>query len=436
MAATPNGEYIVVLAGNGFVYLYDSLADEFVQGRQVFTNPIQGFYGPVAAGPRGQYFLANGTILNQALTPVANAGSVGVPGPVRPGETPATTGRPISAVAQVGATTFVRFSQPFRANANAALTATDVSAVELVDVNTGQTLRTTTTLEGPISTAVGTQRVNLDGRTLAVDAAGSTVYALTTSGLSISTLDAPNVADRPVPNPNGIVSISSYVPAMAPGSLISIFGRNLADSGTASTTPLPTLLGGACVTLNNQPLPLLMTSSGQINAQIPPEMAAGRYNLIVRGVDKKAASTAQSITIAKYAPSVIADPASKMAAVYHDDGRPVTKDSPAKRDEPLVLYATGLGLTKGGKVTAGSPAPSSPLAVTDDVNVFFGDPRIKEAGIIVDWSGLTPGFIGVYQVNLRVPGAHLRGNALPVTLRIGGIDSQKTGPAVPVIAVD
>jgi uncharacterized protein (TIGR03437 family) len=271
---------------------------------------------------------------------------------------------------------------------------------------------------------------------MAVDASGSTVYALTTSGLSIASLDPPNLADRPVPNPNGIVSISSYVPAMAPGSLISIFGRNLADSGTFSSTPLPMLLGGACVTLNNQPLPLLMTSSGQINAQIPPETTAGRYTLVIRGIDKKSASTAQPVTVAKYAPSIFADPVSKMAAVFHQDGSPVTKDSPAKRDEPLVLYATGLGPTKGGRVTAGVPAPSSPLAITDDVNVFFGDPRIKEAGIIVDWSGLTPGFIGVYQVNLRVPGAHLRGDALQVTLRIGGIDSQKTGPVVPVIAVD
>ena len=436
MAASPNGEYIVVLAGNGFVYLYDSLADEFVQGRQVFTNPIQGFFGPVSAGPRGQYYLANGVILNQSLTPTGTAGTVLLPGPVRPGVTPPTTARPVSAVSQATGSTFVRFSQPVRANAAAALTSTDVPTVELVDANTGQTLRTAATLEGPISTAVGNQRVNLDGRTMAVDAAGTTVYALTTSGLSITTLDAPNFASRPLPAPNGTVAISSYLPAIAPGSLISIFGQNLAADGVFSSTPLPTILGGTCVTLNNQPLPLLMSSTGQINAQIPPEIAAGRYALVVRALDKKSASIIQNINVGKYAPAVFADPTSKMAAVYHQNGQPVTTDDPAKRDEPLVLYASGLGPTKGGKVTSGVPSPSDPLAVTDAVNLFFGDPRIKEAGIIVDWSGLAPGLIGVYQVNLRVPGDHLRGDALPVTLRIGGIDSQKTGPAVPVIAVD
>ncbi len=59
MAATPNGEFAILLAGNGTVYLYDALSDEFVQSRVLFSNPIQGYYGPVSAGPRGQYFVVN-----------------------------------------------------------------------------------------------------------------------------------------------------------------------------------------------------------------------------------------------------------------------------------------------------------------------------------------------------------------------------------------
>jgi hypothetical protein len=114
----------------------------------------------------------------------------------------------------------------------------------------------------------------------------------------------------------------------------------------------------------------------------------------------------------------------------------VTKDSPANRDEHLTLYATGLGPTHGGAVHSGQPSPQEPLAVTDPVEMFFGNPKIKEAAVIVDWSGLTPGFIGVYQVNLRVPGAHIKGDALPVTLRVGGVDSQSTGPVVPIISVN
>jgi uncharacterized protein (TIGR03437 family) len=190
------------------------------------------------------------------------------------------------------------------------------------------------------------------------------------------------------------------------------------------------------VTLNNSPLPLFATSSGQINAQIPPGLAAGNYPLMIRSIDKKIASVQSTVTVSKYSPAVLVDPVSNQVALFHKDGKAVTKDNPAKRDEPLVLYALGLGPTKGGAVTSGNASPTSPLAVTDTVEVFFGNPSIKEAGIIVDWSGLTPGYIGLYQINLRVPGAHISGNDLPVTVKIGNISSPTTGPLIPKVSVD
>ena len=419
MVATPGGEYILLLAGNGMAHLYDASADEFVQSRQVFANPIQGFYGPLAAGPQGRYYLANGLILNQALTPTGLASA-----------------RPVSAVYPVSLNQFVRFVQPVRANASALLQPGDSPTAELVDVNTGSTLRSTPLLEGPINTVIGTARANVNGRTMVFDQASNTIYAITTSGLSIAALDPVNPADRPVVSANGIVSVSSYLPAFAPGSLISIFGRNLGSSESFTSTPLPTTLGNTCVTLNNNPLPLLMTSAGQINAQIPPELAVGRYPLVVRSLERKAASAATQIQVTRYAPGIFTMGEDGQPALFHKDGRLVTKDRPAKRDESLVMYATGLGVTKGGRVTSGNPSPSEPLAITDPVSVFFGNPSINEAGIIVEWSGLAPGYIGLYQINLRVPGARIRGDNLPMTLRIGGVESQKTGPAVPVVSVD
>jgi uncharacterized protein (TIGR03437 family) len=94
-----------------------------------------------------------------------------------------------------------------------------------------------------------------------------------------------------------------------------------------------------------------------------------------------------------------------------------------------------MGTTVGGKVTAGSPAPLSPLAVTGPVNLYFGNPLIKQAGIIVDWSGLKPGYIGVYEIHARIPGDHINGDALPVTLKIGGITNSTTGPTAPKVWV-
>ena len=432
MAATPNGEYIILVAGanNTMAYLYDALTDEYVVARQLVSGQAQGFLGPVTAGPRGQYYVVNGMLLNQSLTPTAQPPTVQIP--ARAGQT-TTMNRPVAGVAPVGTTTYARFMQPLLTSATAL--PSELPAVELVDANTGAVLRSAPALEAPLSTVVGGGRAFINGRTMAIDPSGQAAYVLTASGLSIVPLDQPRV-DRPAVNRNGVVNMASYTTGVAPGGLISIFGQSLAAAETAGAVPLPSILGAACVTVNNRPLPLLMASPTQVNAQLPPDLAAGRYSLVVRAVDRKTASAAYSLTVSKYAPAVFVDPVSGQAAIYHPNGEPVTRDRPAKRDQMVILYATGLGATKGGRVTAGMPAPAEPLAVTDPVKVFFGDPSWQQSEMIVEWSGLTPGAIGVYQINVRVPGFRMRGDELPVTVRIGGVDSPASAPVVPKVAVE
>lgn len=184
MAATPGGEYAVLLGGNGTAYLFDALADDFVLSQAVATTPIRGYYGPVAAGPRGQCFVVNGSILNSSLTPISSAGIAGG----FPGMATTSSTRPIAAVAAAGASTIARFVQPARASATAVLT--ESPTVELVDVTTGMPRGSALALEGPLASQVGNQRVNVNGRTMAVDSSGTTAYVLTTSGLSIVPLGA------------------------------------------------------------------------------------------------------------------------------------------------------------------------------------------------------------------------------------------------------
>jgi uncharacterized protein (TIGR03437 family) len=443
MVATPNGEYILLLAGDGNAYLYDAMVDEFVVNRQLFTrattgsspvNTIQGLYGAVAAGPRGQYFLANGLILNQSLTAMGSVSTV--PGPAGRGGQQQTFVRPVAAVAPAGTTTFARFTQPVRFTANAALT--EAPLVEVVDVRTGATLRSVPAVEGPLQSTTGptSPQTAISGRTMALDPSGTTAYVLTASGLSIVPLEAPARSDQPQINPRGLVSTASYLPNVAPGQLVSLFGRNLGSQAIAATSPLPTLLGGVCITGNNRPLPLILTSPQQINAQIPPEFAPGRYTVLVRSISQNSASMSYALTVSKYAPAVFVDPHSGQAAIYHADGSPVTKEHPARRDERLVIYGTGLGVTKGGRVTAGAPAPADPPALTEKVQLFFGRSDYREAEMIVEWSGLVAGLVGVNQINVYVPGDRLRGDALPVTVRIGGVDSPQTGPVPPRVAVE
>jgi uncharacterized protein (TIGR03437 family) len=353
-------------------------------------------------------------LLNQALVQVASSSGL------------------ISAVTANGASSYAIYSTP--ASSANALPTTQPS-VQVLNANTGNPTLQIPALEGPISQATAAARVPIAGRTMAINSTGTVAYVITTSGLSIINLTAVPASARPLPNQRGTVNLGSYQTAIAPNGLISIFGQNLASSAVATGTPLPLILGGTCVTLNNIALPLFMTSAAQINAQIPPGTAAGSFPLVVRSIANQAASASQQITISKFAPAVLVD-ASGQILLYHADGSFVNKMNPANRDEPLVMYAVGLGATTGGAVTSGNPSPTNPLAVSPTAAVYFGDPSWVQAAIIVDFAGLAPGMIGIYQLNLRVPGFHISGDSLVVTITAGGVSSPSTGPVVPQVSVN
>jgi uncharacterized protein (TIGR03437 family) len=417
MAATPAGEYVLLTTAAGVAYLYDATLDDFVTDKQVLTGTqITGYTGPVAAGPAGAYYVMNGVLLNSNLETVNGTTGSGA----------------VSAVAAASATSYAYFTP-------VAATSTTAPAVSLADARTGSATAQFSAIEGPLTqtATIGPAggRTLTSGRTMAIDSTGAAAYMISVSGLSVIPLTTVPAAQRPVVSRGGAVNLASYQSAVAVNGLLSIFGSNLGSSAQAATVPLPTTLGGTCVTLNNAPLPLFVTSSGQINAQIPPNLAAGSYPLVVHSIANQSASTSQNITISKVAPAVFVD-GSGNALLYHADGSQVTQNHSATRDEPLTMYATGLGATTGGPVTTGMPSPSSPLAVVGGVQVFFGDPSYTQAAIIVDWAGLAPGLIGVYQLNLRIPGFHINGNALPITLRVGTVNSPTTGVVVPTVSVN
>jgi uncharacterized protein (TIGR03437 family) len=417
MAATPAGEYILLTTTAGVAYLYDATLDDFVTDKQVLTGTqISGYIGPVAAGPGGAYYLMNGVLLDSNLETVNGTTGSGA----------------ASAVAPATATSYAYFTP-------VAATSTTAPAVSLADARTGSAASQFSALEGPLTQTAtigpGGGRTLTSGRTMAVDPTGASAYMISVSGLSIIPLTTIPAAQKPVVSRGGAVNLASYQSAVAVNGLLSIFGSNLGSSAQAAAVPLPTILGGTCVTLNNVPLPLFVTTAGQLNAQIPPNTAAGTYPLVIHSIANQAASTSQNITVSKVAPAVFVD-GSGNALLFHADGSQVTSNNPATRDEPLTMYATGLGATTGGTVTTGMPSPSSPLAVVSGVQVFFGNPSYTQAAIIVDWAGLAPGLIGVYQLNLRIPGFHINGDALPITLRVGTVNSPTTGVVVPTVSVN
>src|SRR5579863_3635479 len=73
-----------------------------------------------------------------------------------------------------------------------------------------------------------------------------------------------------------VTDAASFGPRVAPGSLATIFGSNLAGSAAhAPGFPLPTSLNGTTVFVNGSPVPLAYVSAAQINFQVPRALAAG-----------------------------------------------------------------------------------------------------------------------------------------------------------------
>ncbi len=236
----------------------------------------------------------------------------------------------------------------------------------------------------------------------------------------------------PVMNSAGIVSAASYKPAaVAPGSFISIFGANLAAGLTSSPKlPLETALGGTSALMGDQLLPLQFTSTGQINAIVPYGMPVNAtQQLLIQ--QNNAYSLPASMTIAVAQPAIFTQDQSGQGAGIIVVVKPdqtqflATPASPASAGDALVIYCAGLGEVSP-PVAAGSAAPPSTLSST--VNATTAKIGGQSAQVL--FSGLAPGFAGLYQVNVLVPVGVAAGANVPVILTVGGISSPPVTVAI------
>ena len=192
--------------------------------------------------------------------------------------------------------------------------------------------------------------------------------------------------------------------ALSPGGIAQIYGTNFSSSAQAAATiPLPGSLAGTTVTIGGLTAPLFYVSPGQINAQVPFELAAGKtYQITV--ANAQGTSSAVSLPLIAAAPGIAAYASGALIA-QHTDGSLVSAGSPAKSGEVVVLYLAGLGLTSDPG-PSGTASPGNPLQSpqTPAVLLLNGKP------VPTLFTGLTPGLVGLYQVNFQVPQGTPDGN--------------------------
>jgi uncharacterized protein (TIGR03437 family) len=210
---------------------------------------------------------------------------------------------------------------------------------------------------------------------------------------------------------SGVVNAVSYaVGAIAPGELIAIGGANLGPTtGVISTaTALPLTLGGAQITINDQPIPLYFVSSTLVAGVVPyqaipgnPAVIGGQVTIkaIYNGITSNGLVTnLTSSSPALFSGSSGTSPLLTVKAI-NQDGTTNSSASPAAVGSYVTLYASGLGPVTPTGFAAGTRAPNTPLYTT--VTPTFASITGQSATVL--FAGLAPGTISSYQVNIQVP---------------------------------
>jgi uncharacterized protein (TIGR03437 family) len=250
-------------------------------------------------------------------------------------------------------------------------------------------------------------------------------------------------------NKTASVSAASYAAAVAPGAILSAFGGGISAAGNisavATTLPLPTALSGVSVRVNGVAAPLFFagvtqsTGGFQINYQLPYETQPGVA--FVEVFYSGARVTTEFLSVAATAPSVFtlnASGAGQAAALNQDfslNGDPSQNPAarPAARGSVLILYANGQGAQFVDVATGQSlDPPVSGASSSGKLYVTRGAPTatIGGAPAAIEFSGLTPGFVGLWQLNLRVPQNAPTGNAVPLVINQNGKTSATVTVAV------
>jgi uncharacterized protein (TIGR03437 family) len=257
---------------------------------------------------------------------------------------------------------------------------------------------------------------------------GAAVLDFAATGADANVL-AGTVTSPPKPLPvlsnGGAVNAASFASglALAPGSIVALFGSNLAAAATgAPAIPLPKSLGNVSVTVNGVAAPLFYVSSGQLNVQIPYELA-GQTTATLRFATSDGVALLSGVPLASVSPGIFLVGATQ-GAIIHFDGRLANASAPASAGEGLSIYATGLGPVTNPPASGSAPALDKLSETTTKPTVLIGGQSAE-----VTFSGLAPTLVGCYQLNVKVP-AGVSGNSVPVVVRIAGSASNTAYIAV------
>jgi uncharacterized protein (TIGR03437 family) len=227
----------------------------------------------------------------------------------------------------------------------------------------------------------------------------------------------------PTPTIAAVVNGASFASGgIVPGEIATLFGSNLTSStGINLTSGLPLLTNflNVSVLVNGTAAPLFavdnVNGQQQINFQVPWEVANGP-NANIAVSNNGATSAPLSVPVLAAQPGIInyAAAGGNFGVILHSNFQLADSGHPAVPGETMLIYCTGLGVVSSPPADGEAASGQSTVATA---NVTIGGTKAK-----VSFSGLAPGFVGLYQVNAEVPSG-LPGGNQPVVISVGGSSS-------------
>jgi uncharacterized protein (TIGR03437 family) len=220
------------------------------------------------------------------------------------------------------------------------------------------------------------------------------------------------------------VDAAAYSLAVTPGQIVALFGSELTNNNAAAsaiTLPLPRVLQNTTIYVNGVAAPLFFASNGQINFQVPYSTATGLASIVVLREDGMAAQG--FINVYPTAPALFAANAAGkgQAAALNEDFSSNSSTRRAKKGSSVILFGTGTGaqLVNGNGqavgLNDGEASTGNLLIVTADrPTVMIGGRAANVA-----FSGLSPGLVGLWQLNVQIPNDAPSGSGIEVLVKLG-----------------
>jgi uncharacterized protein (TIGR03437 family) len=154
----------------------------------------------------------------------------------------------------------------------------------------------------------------------------------------------------------------------------------------------------------------------QINAQLPSDLTPGNYTL--RVMPEGQPEVKAEFTIVRNAPGLFANAMNSVAyaVALHENGSPITKENPARRDETITLLGTGFGPYDRRIVDGFAVAAGPAINLTDPIDVSVGGILLRP-----EWSGAMPGYSGVSATRIKLSG--LAAGPAELKVAINGVES-------------